>query len=74
LFEKMGSVQNFVIWFLTEYRAWFVTIFLLPINLLWEVAWGIRTKYMFWSRTKTAHEQRIRNIQKQVYLCPHFER
>jgi len=64
LFDK---VYNFVTWFMTEHRGWFVIFFVLPISLAFDFIFAIRAwAIMKFYSAPELHESRVKDIQKQI--------
>lgn len=63
----MEALKGFAADFATEHRGIFVTIFVLPISLLFDVFFTVRAWLVlkFYSAPKL-HEQRVKGIQKQL--------
>lgn len=61
------TIREFAIWFMTEHRGWFVIVFVLPISLLFDIFFYVRSIVIMklFSAPKL-HEARVKDIQKQI--------
>jgi len=61
-----GKLNEVVTDFITDYRAIFIIIFLIPMNIVYDLVMKLRTDYLLYKFSRNKHEDRVKFIQEQV--------
>lgn len=61
-----GIGSDAVVHFVTEYRAVFIILFLIPFSIFYDIYMDLRKKYLIWYYTRNTHADRVKHVQDQV--------